>query len=129
MGARVTATDLDEALPLLRRNVRNAVERRNRANEAAGQVTAGGCVGQAVGDVSGTSGVALDVLPVALRGIDLTAERLVWSAEATHANAPFDVVLCSEVVYDESAHDALFECLDSLCAPGTEVRTLSPFQR
>eukprot|EP00038_Savillea_parva_P024242 m.43455 g.43455 ORF g.43455 m.43455 type:complete len:875 (+) comp6409_c0_seq1:110-2734(+) len=85
LGGRVVATDLDEALPLLRENVACAVEQHTE------------------GDLS------------------LVAEHLVWSADTTHADAPFDVVLCSEVIYDRACHDDLLACLKALSSPTTEV--------
>lgn len=134
LGASVTATDLDEALPLLTRNVDAAIARA-RARVVAPCVGAAGPAGVtavAEGDVSETMSVAGTsaqvsapprVASLAPEDLNLKAERLVWSADATHTSAPFDVVLCSEVVYDETAHAALFDCLHALCVPGTEVST------
>ena len=80
LGAgEVVLTDVDEALPLLRRNVRAA------------------------------------------EGGGLRVERLEWGGEVGHVAPPFDVVLCSEVVYLHEAHTALLACLEAVCGDGTTV--------
>jgi predicted nicotinamide N-methyase len=48
--------------------------------------------------------------------------ELFWGAELPpEAAAPFDIVLCSELIYDANGHLPLIECLLAVTQPGTVI--------
>lgn len=53
--------------------------------------------------------------------LKLAVEKLVWSTDVAHKLESFDVIVCSEVIYDRECHKLLLGCINALASPSTEI--------
>lgn len=146
LGARVVLTDVDEALPLLHKNCNAAAARAAQriptaaldlrvqhygwgappaeppactdVGVGAGADTA---VKNNVGQGNGTEGTALVDEATCDTVDECSAAHTVGSTTPPLSETSFDVILCSEGIYDSAFHGALFKSLKILCGRGTVV--------